>query len=59
MPELKKLECITVAPAEGGYVVMIESYSEEEGEELRMVIASSPMGVGAVVALELNRAKPT
>ena len=57
MPEEKKLECIKVIPAEGGYVVMIESYSKEEGEDLRMVIAENATAVGDIVEAELNDAR--
>ena len=56
-PETKKLEGIIIIPAEGGYVVMIESYSEEEGEDIRMVIAESAAAVGDIVEAELNDAR--
>ena len=57
MPETKKLEGIIITPAEGGYVVMIESYSKEEGEDLRMVIAENATVVGDIVEAELNDAR--
>ena len=57
MPETKKLEGIIITPAEGGYVVMIESYGEKEGEELRMVIAENATAVGDIVEAELNDAR--
>ena len=57
MPENKKLEGIIITPAEGGYVVMIESYGEKEGEELRMVVAEDATVAGDIVEAELNNAR--
>ena len=57
MPELKKLECITVVPAEGGYVIMVEWYSEEEGETLKMVIATRTADAAEIVTAALNEAR--
>ena len=56
MPETKRLEGIIITPAEGGYVVMIESYSEEEGEDIRVVVAGSAGDVGDIVVLALRGA---